>query len=194
MLMAVVYQPRAQTAEAQSSPLWIFPEGLHTTPQPLSPKEIKWLATEGTEFVERRRFQWGELNGSMILITSTSWRAQHQPERCFEVYGLKPDESLTLLVAPNFPLRALSLGDGNLHNLFSAAYWFQSLDRTTDDYGARMWADLSPQRQPWVMVTILFDRNLDLRTAQVQSLFSALHAGVQRSLEKGFPPGGGLPE
>jgi exosortase O len=192
LLMALLYQPRPQTAQAHSAPFWIFPEELQTTPQPLSPKEIKWLASEGTEIVERRRFQLGELSGSMILITSTSWRAQHQPERCFEVYGLKPEESLSLLVAPDFPLRALSLGDGKQHHLFSAAYWFQSLDRTTDDYGARMWADLSPQRRQWVMVTVLFDQNLDQRTAQVQSVFLALHAGVQRSLEGGFSPEGGL--
>jgi hypothetical protein len=70
--------------------------------------------------------------------------------------------------------------------LFSAAYWFQSLDQTTDDYGARMWADLSPQRQRWVLVTVLFDQSLDLRTEQIQAFFLALHEGVQRSLEGGF--------
>jgi exosortase O len=185
-IMAMVYQPRPQSVVIRASPVWYFPEALHTTPQPLSPKENEWLASEGTEFVERRRFQWGDLKGSMILITSASWRAHHNPERCFEVYGLKPDESVTLLVAPQYPARALSLGDGKRRGLFSAAYWFQSLDQTTDDYGARMWADLSPQRQRWVLVTVLFDRSLDLRTEQVQAFFLALHGGVQRSLEGGF--------
>jgi exosortase O len=191
-LMALSYRPRLQPAIEQSSPVGehlkstTFPDELQTTLQPLSPQEIEWLASGGTQFVERRRFEWDDLSGSMILITSATWRAHHRPERCFEVYGLKPEESLSLLIAPQYPVRVLSLGDGKRHGAFSAAYWFQSLDRTTDDYGARMWSDLSPQRQTWVLVTILFDRRLDLRSAQAQALFLALHEGVQRSLEGGF--------
>jgi len=191
-LMALAYRPRHQPALEQSSLVGellqstTFPDELQTTPQPLNSQEMEWLASEGTQFVERRRFHWQDLSGSMILITSSTWRAHHRPERCFEVYGLKPEESISLLMAPQYPVRVLSLGEGKRHGVFSAAYWFQSLDRTTDDYGARMWSDLSPRRQTWVLVTILFDRRLDLRTAQAQALFLALHEGVQRSLEGGI--------
>ena len=99
--------------------------------------------------------------------------------------GLSLDDSRTYLVNPQFPIRVVSLGNGKSHNLFSAAYWFQSVDRTTDDYGTRIWADLAPQRERWVLVTILFDRARDPYAADVQALYAAVHAAVASSLEGG---------
>ena len=67
---------------------------------------------DGAESAERWRFEWRGLSGSMIVVTSRTWRAHHRPERCFEVYGLTLDDSRTHLVRPEFPLRFVSLGDG----------------------------------------------------------------------------------
>jgi exosortase O len=150
---------------------------------PLKPDEIAWLTRDGAESADRRRFEWHGLTGSMILITSTTWRAHHRPERCFEVYGLSLGDSRTHLVNPNFPLRFVSLGDGDHSNLLAATYWFQSAQRTTDDYGTRIWADLAPRREPWVLVSILFDGVPEPQTTQVQSFYLTLHDAVTRYLE-----------
>ena len=181
LALALAYQARPQTGLAQPPPAWAFPAGLVTHPMPLTPDEVGWLTRGGGESAGRQRFEWRGLTGSMMLITSTTWRAQHRPERCFEVYGLSLEDSRTTLVAPDFPVRFVSLGDGG-RSMLSAAYWFQSASRTTDDYATRMWADLAPERERWVLVTILFDGVQDPQAADVQALYVALHGAVERGL------------
>jgi len=185
LAMALAYAPRPAAGLAQPSPAWEFPVGLIAESTPLKPDEIEWLTRGGAEAADRWLFEWRGITGSMILITSKTWRAHHRPERCFEVYGLSLDDSRTDLVAPDFPLRFLSLRYGDGRGLLSATYWFQSVDRTTDDYGARIWADLSPKRDRWVLITILFDGVQDPHATDVQALFNALHDAVARSLEGG---------
>jgi exosortase O len=185
LIMILVYAPRPQTGLTQPPPPWEFSAELVTEPMPLRPDELAWLTRDGAQFAERRRFNWRGITGSMILITSDTWRAQHRPERCFEVYGLSLEESRTYLVAPDLPVRVVSLGDHRGHGLYSAAYWFQSATRTTDDYGARIWADLAPRRADWVMVTVLFDGVHDPQDANVQAFYVALHQSVRRHLEGG---------
>jgi len=184
--MALAYTPRPHTGLTQPPPAWEFPANLVTEPMPLKPDEVEWLTRGGAESADRRRFEWrgetGPISGSMILVTSTTWRAQHRPERCLEVYGLSIDDSRTHLVAPDFPVRFVSLGDGDGHGLVSATYWFQSGDRTTDDHATRMWADLAPQRDRWVLVTVLFDEVRDPGAANVQAFYTALHEAVRRGL------------
>jgi hypothetical protein len=116
------------------------------------------------------------------MVSSTSWRAHHRPERCFEVYGLSTIESRTALVGNNFPIRLLSLGNQDSPALLSAAYWLQSAEMVTDDYATRIWDDLSPQRKKWVLVTILFDTPLDPQTDDARALYVALREAVQENL------------
>jgi exosortase O len=171
---------------AQPPPTWDFPAELVTEPMPLKPDEVAWLTRDGADSAERRRFQWRDITGSMMLITSETWRAQHLPERCFEVYGLSLEESRTYLITPDLPVRFVSLGDHRGHGLLSATYWFQSARRTTDDYATRIWADLSLQRARWVLVTVLFDGPIDPNAADVQAFYIALHQAVQHNLEGGL--------
>ncbi len=186
LAMALIYTPRPQIGLAQSPPTRAFPAELAAEPMPLRPDEIEWLTRGGAESADRLSFEWRGLTGSMILITSNTWRAQHRPERCFEVYGFAVNDSSTYLVAPDFSVRFVSLGDGDGRSLASAAYWFQSAQRTTDDYGTRMWADLAPERERWVLVTILFDGVRDPHDLDVQSFYAALHDAVARDLNKGW--------
>ena len=182
-LMAVVYTPRPLAAASPSPATWQFPAALSTQPLPLTPKERDWLMGDGAESAERWRFKWRGLRGSMIVVTSRTWRAHHRPERCFEVYGLTLDNSRTHLVNAEFPLRFVSLGDGkDSQVMLSASYWFQSAERTTDDYGTRIWSDLSPQRERWVLVSILFDGVVDPNSEDVASLYEALHDAVAVTL------------
>lgn len=187
LLMAISYTPRAQTGLVQPPPTWSFPAELNAEPMPLKPDEFQWLAREGAESADRRRFEWRGISGTMILITSKTWRAHHRPERCFEVYGLSMDDSRTHLVNAGFPVRYVSLGDGRDRDLYSATYWFQSAEQATDDYGTRIWADLSPQRDRWVLVSILFDGLQDPQEADLQALYLALHDSVQRYLNHVHP-------
>lgn len=189
LAMGLVYAPRPQVGLAQAPPAWEFPAELTTEPEPLRPDEIAWLTRDGALSAKRMRFEWrgsdGSVSGSLMLITSHTWRAQHRPERCFEVYGLSLNASRVYLVEPDFPVRFVSLGDGAGQELASASYWFQSAGRTTADYGTRIWADLSPEQDRWVLVTMLFDEPQNPRDADVQTLYIALHEAVARELNEG---------
>jgi exosortase O len=188
--MALVCAPRTQVGLAQATPTWQFPGDLITQAEPLKPDDIAWLTRDGADSADRFRFEWRHadgrhsISGSLMLITSETWRAQHRPERCFEVYGLSLNASRVHLVAPDFPLRFVSLGDDDGRDVASASYWFQSAERTTSDYGTRIWADLSPERDRWVLVTILFDGVRDPRDTELEPLYGALHGAVARNLKE----------
>ncbi|MBE0698253.1 MAG: hypothetical protein IH586_15145, partial [Anaerolineaceae bacterium] len=186
IILALLYSARPETVLTRSLGDWQFPTHLVTQAWPLISEEKEWLAQAGVQTVERRHFTWHGLKGSFLFVTSTSWRAHHRPERCFEVYGLEVDESSTELAAANFPVRLLSLKSassaGNQAALLSAAYWLQSAEQTTDDYATRIWADLSPHRQKWVLVTVLFDTALDAETVEAQGLYLALRDVVAQNL------------
>ncbi len=188
LLMAVLYTPFPQPALAQSDPAWHFPPEMGAEVWPLTQGEREWLAEDGIQSASRFRFRWQGSSGSLLMISSNTWRAHHRPERCFQVYGLSVTDSYTHLVAPAFPLRLISLEADALPQPLSAAYWLQSAEETTDDYATRIWADMEPERQRWVLVTVLFDEPVDLDSVKFQPLFQNLHASVQDGLTGGFKP------
>ncbi|MCB9076696.1 MAG: exosortase O [Anaerolineaceae bacterium] len=180
--MGLLYSPRPHTGLTTAPLQWAFPPDLVTEPMPLTPDEFEWLTRDGAESADRHRFEWRGLTGSMILITSSTWRGHHRPERCFEVYGLSLEDSQTQLINPDFPLRVVSLGYGDKAAQLSAVYWFQSAHRTTDDYATRMWADLDPGRERWVLVSMLFDDHHDPAAGDLSELYTALHQAVAEGL------------
>jgi exosortase O len=184
-IMGLLYAPRPEIAQARAAFTWSFPADLNIEASPLSPPLFEWATEGGADAAERWRFETGDLRGSMLFLTSHTWRGQHRPERCFEVEGLTVDASQTYLVAPDFPVRYLTLKNGPLR--FSAAYWLQTTGRVTEDYATRIWADLAPQRQPWVLVTVLFDDQPPPEFPAVQALFQALRGVVAQGLNGGLP-------
>ena len=182
LILSLLYAPRPATGLTESPPLWYFPAELVTERLPLTPAEIDWLTRDGAVSAERLRFRWRGVSGSLMLIPSNTWRAHHRPERCFEVYGLTLDDSRPYLVQPDFPVRFVSLSDHGQAQL-SATYWFQARGRTTDDYATRIWADLSPQPEQWVLVTILFDSPHNPDAVDVQTLYLVLRKAVADYLE-----------
>ena len=186
LVMGFLYTPRLQLAQAKSLPPWTFPDQLHTRAWPFSSGEEQWLKQTEVEFAERWHFEWQGLSGSMLFVTSSTWRAHHRPERCFEVYGLKQDTSDTFLVRPDFPVHILTLEMDGTPGKYAAAYWLQSTSQITDDYATRIWADLAPERQPWVLITILFDNDRDPRAGDAQALYQALSKVVQEHLAGGY--------
>ncbi|MEJ2708745.1 MAG: exosortase O [Anaerolineales bacterium] len=182
LALALLYSPRPQPANAGAPPQWDFPSELAVEPWPFTPGEQNWLERDGAGEAERWRFRWRDLSGSMLFVTSSTWREQHRPESCFAVYGLSIDSSRVFMAAPDLPVRLVSLGDERGKDLYSAAYWFQSTERATDEYAARIWADLAPERQTWVLVTLLFDGNHDPSADEAAELYQALRNSVQRKL------------
>jgi exosortase O len=193
LLLAVIYTPRPQVAAAQSPSELQFPAGLTVEPWTFSPDELEWLSADGPLSASRWRFSWEEngdqpRHGSLLLITSDTWRAHHRPERCFEAYGMKVDQSHSTLLSPDFPVRVVNLSAAQERYHYSAVYWLQAPGRVTDDYATRIWSDLSPQRQTWVLVTILFDSTVDPTRPDLQELYDGLRLTVAQRLEGGNLP------
>jgi exosortase O len=167
---------------------------LEAEPWPLIQDELDWLSESGALPVTAARwhFRSGNLGGSLLFVTSDTWRAQHRPERCFTVYGLEVQESRLHLASTDFPLRWLTLGKAGAPDpLYSAGYWLQSRERVTDDYAVRIWddalqisGDQPSQGESWVLVTILFDRPVDPASAEAQALFASIRQTVQKTLEE----------
>ncbi len=179
--------PAPQPAAAPAPVAWQFPVEIRVEDMPLTAEEAAWLAQGGAERADRYRFQYGEVSGSMILVSSSTWRGQHRPERCFEVYGLDTRESFSRLVGPAFPVRVLALESSGLERRYQAAYWFESARQTTEDYGARIWADFTRRGERWILVTVLLDEE-NPSPAAVDGYYTALHEAVQRSLIEGRIP------
>ncbi len=183
LAFGLLYTARPVTGLTGTAVPLTLPLELQLTPEPLKPDEQAWLEKDGADTAVRYRFNWRGHTGSMILITSHTWRAHHRPERCFEVYGLTLHDSRPHLVTPDFPLRYVLLGDTADAPRVSAAYWFQSATQTTDDYATRIWADAQLQREPWVLVSILFDSHLPAHHPDTEELYHALHTAVGTTIE-----------
>lgn len=190
IIMALLYTPRIQPASAAGAPISAleeyFPASLKTSQWALTQVETDWLTDQGSIQVDaaRWRFKWRGTSGSLLFVRSDTWRAHHKPERCFTVYGLEVQGSQPYLAALDFPLRQLTLGvAGEARPLYSAAYWLQSANKRTDDYAVRIWDDLAPQPQPWVLITVLFDQPVEFNQPDLTELFAALRSSVQTSLE-----------
>jgi len=179
LLGAAVHTPRpveASAASVRESP-FLLPAGLDAEPVSLTRQEADLFVRNGAGRAGKWRFDWGGVRGSFLLVYSDSWRAHHPPELCLQGAGLTIDESASFLVRPDFPLRSLSLDDGER----SAAYWFQSADRATDDFSSRTWAGLR-EDEGWVLVSVLLDGPRDPAQPAVRSLYEALNASVRESL------------
>jgi hypothetical protein len=213
LAMALLYTPREQSALAEFDPAWEFPEQLAVEPWPMSAGETAWVSQSGIASATRWRFRWmapagaapleaarqdpgsisisaepARLSGSMLFVFSRTWRAHHRPEACLEIYGLSVNRYFTVLAAPDFPVRALVLDSEREKEVTSAVYWLQSAEQVTDDYATRIWADLAPDQQPWVLVTLLFDRPVDPQSEAAQALFRGVRLSVQRHFEGGMQP------
>jgi exosortase O len=189
ILLIFLYTPRSNSVAAAQY-AWDFPADLTVQTWPLTDAETGWLSDDGTAPVNgsRWRFQYRGFSGSLLLVASDTWRSHHRPERCFTVYGLEVQDSRLFMASPDFPLRWITLGHPAHHEpLYTAGYWLQSSSRVTDDYAVRIWDDMQPRSQSWVLVTVLFDETVSLDSDAARELFVALRQVVQDSLNEKIP-------
>jgi len=187
--MALAYTPRPQLVMAQAAIHWVFPSEMQVQVDPLSPQLRAWVTQDGAEFADRWDFNWqsdaGEIQGSLMFLTSSTWRGQHRPERCFEVQGITVEAAQTIYFSDDFSAQ-LVLVSGEPHQA-TAMYWLQTGSQATDDFATRIWSDLGSERQPWVLVTILLDDVYPSDSAAIREIAEAVRIAVANSLEGGLP-------
>ncbi|PSB02152.1 exosortase O [Merismopedia glauca] len=122
----------------------------------------------------KKKFKIGDLSGSLLLVSTTSWQAHHAPELCLIGNGLEVDEMTKKRLAKDVNGRWLSLNN----NRASATYWFQSPHRTTDEFLDRFWSDVTRQEKSWTLVSVLFDRSISSDAPEVKTLVDDLHQSL----------------
>jgi exosortase O len=125
---------------------------IHAQPLALTAQEFEFFGNSA--IATKQKFEFHGLTGSMLLVSSNSWRTHHAPELCLVGNGLKVDKMTSTQLTESFPVRWLNLQDGKM----SAMYWFQSASQTTDELLTRIWSEISYRDRAWMMVSILFDQ------------------------------------
>lgn len=185
LAISAFHSPRTTVGGLGVAPVLRLPATMTLQEQPLTERESEWLTRDGADWFQRFRFtsSTGDgqtVAGSVILVQASTWRAHHRPERCFEVLGIKLGDSRTDLVAPDFPIRVFRVGDASAET-YAAAYWYQSPSATTDDFGARVWADLTGRSESWMLVSLVLENQADPASPPARAFIRALRDAVAQS-------------
>jgi exosortase O len=174
---------------AQAAIDWVFSSKMQVQVAPLSPELFAWVTKDGADFADRWDFTWrgeaDEIHGSLMFLTSNTWRGQHRPERCFEVQGITVETYQTVFIDDEFSAQMVLVSSGLQQA--TGMYWLQTGQRATDDFAVRIWSDLGSERQPWVLVTLLLDDVYPPNSAEVRSIAEIVRTAVADSLEGGLP-------
>ena len=138
---------------------------------PLTEIEREFFATHPGAVAEEKRFQFQGVSGSLLLVSSPTWRAHHPPELCYVSSGFQVNHMERQQLTDDILGRWLSLDGGK----YSATYWFQSPQQTTDDYLARSWQEITRQDSEWILISVLFDQSHTANEPEIQAFLSSIH-------------------
>lgn len=138
---------------------------------PLTSVEEDFFANYPGATAQKQRFEFNGVSGSMLLVSSTTRRAQHAPELCLAGMGFRVNSMEQRQLTPDITARWLSLNEGTR----KAVYWYQSSQRTTDDFVSRIWGEVTRREPIWVMVSILFDQSYQPDNPEVVTFLSEVH-------------------
>ena len=154
-----------------------LPSEIKTEALALTTAEANFFDNPANPLVQKSRFQFDNLSGSMLMVASNSWQAHHPPELCFTGNGFKVDHMNSKLINDSINARWLSLQNGEL----SATYWFQSAQGTTDDFIDRIWDHISHHNKTWVLVSILFDDVENPDSNEIKNFSSTIYQTINQN-------------
>jgi exosortase O len=171
--------PRAAAITDLSRLNW--PANLAHQSLPLSKTETNFFGRHPQTQVLKQKFSYDgdtkPITGSVLLVSSRSFRSQHSPELCFVGNGYQVNHLQAEQLA-NLPVHWLELNQGK----YTATYWFQSQNQTTADYLTRMWSQIRHRQSAWVMVSVVFDQPHQPQDIPVQEFAQTLHQMLQDSM------------
>jgi exosortase O len=107
------------------------------------------------------------LAGSMIFVWNKHWRTHHIPENCYLASGYGILQQGVWVLNRKFAVRFLSLirqkHSDKKGKVQTGIYWFQSAMNSTTDYSSRVMDGLFNSARDWVMVSILWDRQVSAK-------------------------------
>lgn len=141
---------------------------------PLTSVEEEFFAKYADTTAQKHRFEFKGVSGSMLLVSSTTRQAQHAPELCLAGMGFRLNGMKQRQITPELTGRWLSLNEGTR----KAVYWFQSSQRTTDNFVSRIWGEVTRREPTWVMVSILFDQSYQPDNPEVVAFLNEVHHAI----------------
>lgn len=144
---------------------------IQSQPVPLNPYEQKFFANYLGVTTQKQRFQFQSITGSLVLVASPTWQAHHAPELCLTASGYRIESMLGQALTPNVRGRWLKLDGG----MKTAAYWFQSATRTTDDFFVRFRGEIFRTDPSWTLVSIVFDQPHSPDEIPIQTFLNLVH-------------------
>ncbi len=176
MLLGLRFSPQPNPLAPANLAALAWPSSLELQTQPLTATETDFFVRHAETLVEKQSFSYGSLTGSMLLVSSRSWRSQHAPELCFVGNGFAVDR-LDEVGFKTFFARWLELNQGQN----TATYWFQAQHQTTPDFSTRLWSQIRQREKVWVMVSLLFDQAHTSQEPIVQDFVGMVHQTLQPS-------------
>ncbi len=173
-ILALALIPHPQQVSNSEIASISLPPNMHSKPLQLSRVETEFFANYEGAIAQKYRFDWQNLAGSILFVSSNSPQAHHAPELCLLGNGLKVDTMEQKQLSPQVLGRWLSIDNGTM----AAAYWFQSPEHTTDDFLTRFWGGVTRQDRLWVMVSVLFDRNLQPDSPELIAFTTNIHDAI----------------
>ena len=145
----------------------------------LTPTEAELaLASQRGGRIAKARLDQGSLSGSVVLVESVAWRAQHRPDLCLRAGGATVGADRAIRIAGGrVRLADVQTPDGPAR----ALWWFQSAERTTDDRTERLWASVLDD-DPWMMVSVVLDGRPDVDGPDVDALVHELRRHAASNL------------
>ena len=155
-----------------------LPPSFCLKPVPLTKLENSFLLKNRKDWAVKKRFNWNHISGTILIALNNNWRRHHSPEECLIGGGLKINKTATYLINSNFPVKTASFQDREL----STSYWFQSPTFTTDDFTSRIWAEILGREKNWVLVSIMFDKKINLETKEMKGFHLTIFQEMKRIL------------
>lgn len=177
-ILALALIPHPQQVSTSAIASLDLPLEMHSEPLQLTAIEKDFFANYEGAIAQKSRFEWQNLTGSILLVSSNSMQAYHAPELCLVGNGFKVNAMQQKQLSPKVLGRWLSINNGTM----AAAYWFQSPKHTTDDFWTHLWGRITRKERLWVMISVLFDRSQQPDTSQIQTFATNIHDAIASSL------------
>jgi exosortase O len=131
-----------------------LPESWDQQSVELTAQETDLFGRFGAREVAKHRFSARGVRGSILTVSSRSWRAHHPPELCLAGNGFELGSTTELRLATGDVARIVALDQDRR----AAVYWFQSPTRTTGDLLERVQGEVFGGERRWVLVSVLLER------------------------------------
>ncbi len=175
---AFLFSPAVSGAAARQ-PVISAPATSAYHPLALTPAEERFYNSHQNTGAKKWRFDHNGLSGSLLIVRSSALTSMHAPEICFEANGLAVRRMQTQIGKGGETIRELFFVEPDLHGL----YWMQSRDTITDSFLVRLKRYALQGQNDWVMVTILFNHDLELTEKTTSEFYNDLMQHVDGLLK-----------